>query len=425
MALDKQRRGWRPRPKRNFGFAPRVFGAWSASLFNLCLFALPLAGAIALILIVRDDLYTYPLTQGSARAARAHIERISADLIQLDFDRRGQWDDLIAMELMDRDISAARGFLLSGRTMLAGRDGRAIDRAAHDDGDAAIELAALDLVTPGTRARYESSVPLLSRYSDAARRAGQNGSPETLGDARDFELLAETALGDPSDDMSRLTLTGLSLGLGETLSPRQRAGAIVLVDAMRRADFSPDMFEAVNELLAGVLPPARFRTEAQSRAASQNESGGRSVAAYPTSAPAFRAAFNRAAWAPLRDTLEDAGAMSEATSPMGAALMLSHAQTLRDVPRLRLVAEAGRDRAVAAAKRAPRDGRLADAAPGQLRLTQPLIMAFAIAGLACFGLAWCLITLAWISIAPLIQRHFGEDERHDLVTHFNAPWRVL
>jgi hypothetical protein len=382
-----------------------------------------LAGAIALILIVRDDLYTYPLTPGSAREARTNVERISADLIQLDFDRLGQWDDLIAMELMDRDIAAARGFLLSGRTMLSGRDGRAIERSAESDSDAAIELAALDMVTPGTRARYESSVPLLSRYNEAARRAGQNASAESLGDARDFELLAETAISDPGDNLSRLTLAGLSLGLGEALTPRQHAGAIALVDAMRRPDFAPDMFEAVNELLAGVMPPERFRAEAQARAAE-----GQSAAAYPTSAPAFRAAFNRDAWAPLRDTLEDAGAMAEATSPLGAALMLSHAQTLRDVPRLRLVAEAGRERAVAAAKRAPRDGRLADAAPGQLRLTQPLLIALGVAALAGLGLLWSLISLAWIAITPLVQRFFGadaEDERQDLVTSFNAPWRVL
>jgi hypothetical protein len=123
--------------------------------------------------------------------------------------------------------------------------------------------------------------------------------------------------------------------------------------------------------------------------------------------------------------------MSDVTSPAGAALILSHARTLRDVPRLRLVAQAGHDRAVAAAKRAPRDGRLAQAAPGQLRLTTPLTIALAIAGLAALGLAWCLFVLAWISVAPLVERFFGpksedhDDGRHDLVTHFNAPWRVL
>jgi hypothetical protein len=95
------------------------------------------------------------------------------------------------------------------------------------------------------------------------------------------------------------------------------------------------------------------------------------------------------------------------------------------------VAQAGHDRAVAAAKRAPRDGRLAQAASGQLRLTTPLALALAIAALATLGLAWCLFVLAWVSVAPLFSRVFGgsdgheDDGRHDLVTHFNAPWRVL
>lgn len=418
MARERLRRGWRPKPKR--GMAPKAFGVWTSALFNLSLVALPLAAAIALCLIVRDNLFTYPLNDGSARGARAELERVSADLIQLDFDRRRQWDDLIAMELMDRDIAAARGFLLSGRTMLSSRDQHQLDRSLRSNaGDAEIEIAALELVTPGTRARYESMVPLLSRYSDAARRRDGAGS-ESLGDARDFELLAQAALGDPSADASRFALAGLGLGLGEELTPRERAGALALVNAMRRTDFSADMFEAVSDMLRDLISPVQFRAEAIERAPE-----GGDASAYPVSAPAFRAAVNPAAWPALQATLEDIGAMAEATSATGAALLLTHARTLRDIPRLRLVAEAGGDRAVAAAKRAPRDGRLADSAPGQLRFTMPLIIALSVAGAAALGLIWSLLTLIWVTATPLFQRMRERDESQELVQNFSAPWRVL
>src|SRR5262249_5881568 len=157
------------------------------------------------------------------------------------------------------------------------------------------------------------------------------------------------------------------------------------------------------------LPPQRFRDEAQAHAP-QGQSG----SAYPISAPAFRAAFNANAWGPLNATLEDAGMISEMTSPAGAALILSHARTIRDVPRSRLVAEASRRRAVAAAKRALHDGRLGQAAPGRLRLTMSLAGVLGVAALAALGLAWCLLLRAWISVSPLVERLLGRGgDEHD------------
>ncbi|HRO03682.1 MAG TPA: hypothetical protein PLS69_08795, partial [Terricaulis sp.] len=161
-----------------------------AFAFNLCLFLLPLAAASAIAVISRDHLYAYEYSEAGARAVSSRVERMNSALIQLDFDRQRQWDDLVAMELMAGDVAAARGLLLSAPGMLPGRAANQVRREAGANGDdAAIEAAALELLTPGTRSRYIATVPLLSRRA----ASGATERPQTqvvVGDERDFELMA-------------------------------------------------------------------------------------------------------------------------------------------------------------------------------------------------------------------------------------------
>jgi hypothetical protein len=102
-----------------------------ALAFNFCMFVLPVAGSAALLVIGRDQLYAYEYSEAGARAIRTRVERLNGDLIQLDFDRLRQWDDLVALELMGDDVAAARGFLLSGGGMLPSRRRRARGRRAR------------------------------------------------------------------------------------------------------------------------------------------------------------------------------------------------------------------------------------------------------------------------------------------------------
>ena len=99
---------WRPLPARS-GRGGRL-GVLSALGFNACLLALALACAAAFQIIVRDGLYAYEFSEAGARVIRSRVERLNGELIQLDFDRQRQWDDLVAMELMADDSEAARGF---------------------------------------------------------------------------------------------------------------------------------------------------------------------------------------------------------------------------------------------------------------------------------------------------------------------------
>jgi hypothetical protein len=422
MARERPSRAWRAEAHRRAPLG--ALGIWGAFFFNICMVLLPAATAAGFFIASRDQLYTYNNTEASARTVRAKVEQIAGEVILLDFDRQRQWDDLIAMELIDGDISAARGFLLSARAMLPPRDANELNRnlrAGADDAE--IELAALNLLTPGTRARYEATVPLLSRRSAsgvALRREPERF--EVLGDARDFELLSGAMLADADSDPLHFTLTGLGLGLGGALTPQAATGASALLAASRRPDFADRFAEEITAAIGAVAPTEAFRAEALRRA----ESGGGDAASFPVASAAFRAVINAQRLAAATAMLEEIGAMSDATSPAGAALLITHARSLNDVPRLRQVAQTAGDRATAAAKRAPRDGRLPRAANGALVFSRQLIIAIVLAGLAALGLALSTAATSVQAIRHVWNNLGHKDQREGaLVRTFERPWRAL
>ena len=141
-----------------------------------------MAAAAGVIVIARDHLYAYEYTQAGARSISARVEKLNGELIQVDFDRQRQWDNMVSMELMANDPSAARGFLLSGTTMLPQRTASILRRAvAEGADDAALEVAAMQLLLPGTRERYQSGVRLLSlRHFSVPARCRHHHSKRRL-----------------------------------------------------------------------------------------------------------------------------------------------------------------------------------------------------------------------------------------------------
>jgi hypothetical protein len=394
----------------------------SALVFNLCLLLLPFAGAAAFFVISRDQLYAFELAPSGQRVVRARIEELAAQAIQLDFDRRQQWDDLVAMQLMSGDISAARGFLLSARTMLPPQEANQLDRRLRADAsDADIELAALGLLTPGTRGRYEGLAPLLSRRS--ASGAGVRAEPAhftLLGDQRDFEIMGRAVLQDSDSDPVQFTLTGLGLGLGGEISPRMAKGASAILAAARRQDYPIEFGAEMSALVGAALPLERFRS-----AALEIADGG-DTGAYPNAAAAFRASLDARRLDALKAALDQVGAMAEATSPAGAALLLSHARNLRDIQRLRLIAQAGGDRAIAAARGAPHDGALPRAARGELRFTRDLLAFGSVALIAMLGLAGFVGNVIYRFGKDMLARFQDEDrDGSELVESFGGTWTPL
>jgi hypothetical protein len=383
MKHAKPTRAWRPvrayRAERRVSRPEAASeGLLTALIFNLCLLLLPLTAAAAVAIIARDRLYAFEYSDAAARSIGARVERLNSELVQVDFDRHRQWDNLVAMELMANDASAARGFLLSATAMLPSSMSGVLRRAANENaGDAALEVAALQLLTPGTRERYQAVVPLLSLRSARARPA--TAEEETLADPRDFELMARALISEPETDPLQFVLAGFSLGLAGEMSPDMNAGARVLRAATRRDDFPHTLGQEVAQLAAEATPIAAFREAALAN-------GGANPGEYDNAARAFSSSLNEQHAAKLRALLGQLGDISAATSENSAAALLMHANSIGDAPRLRLLALTAGDRAAAAAKRLPRDGRLAAAAHGELHLNRDLTLAFVALVMSLLGL---------------------------------------
>lgn len=396
----------------------------TAFAFNLCLFLLPVAAAMAIIVIGRDHLYAYEYSDAGARAVASRVERLNAQLIPLEFDRTSRWDDLVAMELMAGDVSAARGILLSAPGMLPGRAGAQIRRDAGGAGatDARLEEAALDYLTPGTRARYIATVPLLARRAASGSTERANAAM-LIGDQRDFELLARAMLGAPESNALQFVLTGFGLNLAGEFTPQMSRGAAALLMASRRDDYPLTLETEISSAVAGLLPMSDFRAAAIAGA------GAGDAGAYANASAAFREALSPDEATAFASLLAQIGEIADATSVGAAVSLLSHAQTTADLPRLRLLAQSAGDRAAAAAKRLPRDGELLKAARGELTVTRDLAGALAAAVLALLGL---LTMLGWMAyrLGQRLWARWNEDEHYaaaggDLVDISSSTWRPL
>jgi hypothetical protein len=372
-----------------------------ALAFNLCLVLLPVSGAFALLIVARDHLYDYEYSEASARPIRTRVERLNGDLIQLDFDRLRQWDDLVALELMGDDVEAARGFLLSGGAMLPDRMAGLLNRSEND---AEREVAALELLSPGTRSRYESIVPLLSRRAASGTPEQRVREQVNLGDAQDFELMARALLTEPETDRLQFILTGIGLGLAGEPDGRLMQGAAAVLVASRRPDYPVGLQGDIADILNAAVPIEAFRTAAL--ASGEAEAAGN----YANASAAFRAAVNRDGMDRARTLLHEIGAMAQAISISAAADLMMHAGSARDLPRLRLLAQAAGDRAAAAAKRLPRDGRLLAASSGDLTMNRDLMMALGVALLSLLGLIAIVVFKVYQAARPLWVGAYGEDE---------------
>ena len=96
------------------------------------------------------------------------------------------------------------------------------------------------------------------------------------------------------------------------------------------------------------------------------------------------------------------------------------------MPRLMLVAQSAGDRAAAAAKRLPRDGRLLETARGRLTMTRDLTAALVVAALAALGMV-LLVVFKLVESSLDMWRRWDEDDEYagELVDIGGNNWRPL
>ena len=231
--------------------------------------------------------------------------------------------------------------------------------------------------------------------------------------------MARALISEPSTDAQQFILTGLSLGLGGEVSEETAAGALALLVASRRADYPASFGAEMTRLLSETLSVETFRTAAMASAS------GDAAGAFDNAAAAFRSAVNAEPSAQVREALTRIGEISAATTPTAAVYFIAHATTLQDLTRLRLVAQAGGDRAAAAAKRLPRDGRLQEVARGDLRVNRELSLALGVAGIALLAILMTL-GLRLFQIGRALLRRMQDDEYgSELVEVGAGNWRPL
>lgn len=347
--------------------------ALTALVFNLSLIALPFMAAALYQTVSSGNLIDYTPTNatkaGTLRALNAEASRFGRP----GEDRKLTWNNLIAREMGEGDAAAARGFALIAPALLRGGDAANIARQAPAAG--------------GDHAYLEATVPLIEpsyarqRFRSLINAGSGTASFDVLGDANETAAIALRWRGGETVDYMLFALGGATLGAPDAPADDLRLGASVVKIAKNGARLSPEFAAALDAEVAAAVPPERLRSELDAIFQNRENIVDEGAAA----ALAFNRAKDPEAWSRLADDLRLIGAAARATSPPGASQLLGHARNSRDLERLRLLAEATGERAVAVGKRTP-DRLVLKSARGAIRWTDRLISDIGWTLLAALGL---------------------------------------
>lgn len=325
----------------------------AALVFNAAALMAPFAGAAFVRSLSSADLIDYAPTPTAIKNTRSALSAEAARFAPRGTEnRRQEWNNLIARELSEGDIEAARGFALSAFQILGGSDASRLRRAmGKGTDDEAMLTAALPLVDQGLRQRFRALIVRNPR-----------GSFDVLGDARETAAIADRWRSGEQVDVFLFKLGGLTLPAPDAPPDDVRLGASVIKIAKNGAHLTPQFAARIEAAVAAVIPDGRLESELaaafQNRAAIVDEG--------EAAALAFRRARDPGLYTALAADLAHIGAAARAASPAGAAALLAHVRDGRDLRRLELLAIAGAERAVAVGKRSP-EGLVMRSARGQLR----------------------------------------------------------
>ena len=353
-------------------------GWLQAAIFNGMLLLLPIlaANVVSGVFATRD----FPQTPRPAalEATRSEIKARFASLATSADDRRDYWANLVALQLRERNMPAARGFLLAATEMLDERDREAVIQAAPQavpfgTQDEQLVGAALLFLPNDVRVRYETALmpPRLDDETDgetapaqlpvsATEPAGEEnhefnsmrvspigvGGFSVLGSFEDLVRNSRDWLAGQPDEAFGLRITALGLMADDLEEPENvdlREAASLLKAADRAGRLRPGFRERLSFDLEQALPLAPLRTRMSEALAG--------VAPVAEQADALHAAFretlNVEGLGPLYVDAAQINEIVDATGPVSALAMLEHVDSVTDLRRARLVAEAGGDRAIA------------------------------------------------------------------------------
>ena len=335
----------------------------AALVFNGALLMLPFAGAALLRSATAPDLIDYTPNEAAMQRTRAalagEVARFAPSGAQA---RREEWNNLIAREMGEGDVAAARGFALSAPALLGPGDSARVRRQVKPgSGDAGVLEAILPMIEPSfARQRFRAVIG----------RGEERGGFDVLGDARETADTAQRWLAGEEVDLFLFSLGGATLTSAgvDPLRDDVRLGASVIKIAKNSAHLTPGFAALIEREVAAAVPVERLRSELAG--AFQNRDAVVDDGAAATLA--FSRAIDRTAYAALTIDLAHIGAAARTASPAGAAMLLANATTKRDLRRIELLAAAGGERAVAVAKRTP-TGLVLKSARGAIRWSDELV----------------------------------------------------
>ena len=354
-------------------------GWLQAAIFNGMLLLLPVlaANVVSGVFATRD----FPQTPRPAalEATRAEIKSRFASLATSVDDRRDYWANLVALQLRERNMPAARGFLLAATEMLDERDREAVIQAAPQavpfgTQDEQLVGAALLFLPNDVRVRYETALlpPRLAAEDDTgdtlttatpvSSSEGEESDPAVFSSVRvssmgttgfsvlgSFEDLVRNSrdwLAGVPDEAFSLRITALGLMADELEMPEHvdlREAASLLKAADRAGRLRPGFHERLSYDLEQALPLSPLRTRMTDALSG--------VATVSEQADALHAAFRETlvpdGLGPLYVDAAQINEIVDATGPVSTLAMLEHVNSVTDLRRARLVAEAGGDRAIA------------------------------------------------------------------------------
>lgn len=384
-------------------------GWLQALVFNALLVLLPLVAARTTVEAFTPRAVGETATPEAIFETRRNVDTAFAALPPGSAERRSFWADLIDRELRERDMSAARGFLLAAPQMLDPADVRAVKAAADAETsgteDQRIARAAMLFLPNDVRARYDRALRP-PRVDVASEEDAPQAEPASVAPARLRVQQRFSVLGDFGDlsDLSRrwidgdrvdpfvLKLTGLGLiGPDHVDTETDIAlAASVLKAAHRAGRLQPGYVRYLDQRIGSVISEDTLGPALNEAV---GEFAPRGIAARRTE-EAFAASFSPEALPRLEKDLKQINAIAEATSPANAIDLIEYARSSDDILRARLVTEASGDRASALASQIGADVLgLAEAGQAWTRdlvLKVMLLSALAMAGLwtaasVCFG----------------------------------------
>ncbi|KCZ84281.1 hypothetical protein HAD_01340 [Hyphomonas adhaerens MHS-3] len=397
-----------------------------AVVFNSMLILLPVIGAQVLGAAFSGSAFSDSPGIEAIDQTRKNMDEAFASFAPRNpSDRYEFWYDVVDRELSQRDVAAAHGFLLAAPQMLDRKDVKelmvAADAERLDRADDRLTAAALRKLPTAISLKYEEAqvservvdvqsglvetpvidaadAPLAGPEVEvSSERAATESRFRLLGTFQDLAENSERWVrGDRIDEVA-LKITAIGLLEAETadgLSDANIRAASILKSALRSRRLTDDFQDYLSARVNAALPDSDLRPALETALGELTTIDVRTERVKA----AFIDSIDARGLQRLETDLEQIDRIGLLTSPAAAVTLIEQLEDSADLRRVRLIAEAGGDRAVALVKQSGAGAlRIADTG---VRWTIQMVLQ--VMGMTAAGLA--LIFVTWSTFRRNIRK---------------------